>query len=209
MEVLCGVGWITVVAVVGCSVGGWRVEECSTAVQHVGAVAVGEQAIVANAVEAVRQGVHQKAADELAGLERHRFALAVLAIVLPAKADVAVGQRDQPAVGDGDAMGVAGEIGEHLLGAGERTLGKDDPFALTQRSEIRCEGVRILRARRGRRRIAARRLRTPPSRPSRNNRRNKRDSTRTGRKKPDLQPTQRLPSGHMPPPGTMQWTWGW
>jgi hypothetical protein len=32
------------------------------------------------AVEAVRQGVHQKAPDELASLERHRVALAVLAI---------------------------------------------------------------------------------------------------------------------------------
>src|SRR5664280_1447767 len=144
MEVLCDVGSITGVAVVGCSAGGWRVEKCSTEVQHVGTVAVGKQAIVPNAVEAVRQGVHQKAPDELASLERHRFALAVLAIILPAEADFAVGQRDQSAVGNGDAMGVAGKIGEHLLGAGEWTLSKYDPFALKQRREICREGVRIL-----------------------------------------------------------------
>ena len=43
-------------------------------------VAVCQQTILPNAVEAVRQGVHQKAPDELASLERHRVALAVLAI---------------------------------------------------------------------------------------------------------------------------------
>jgi hypothetical protein len=31
-------------------------------------------------------------------------------------------ERDQPAVGDGDAVGVAGEIGQHRLGAAERGL---------------------------------------------------------------------------------------
>jgi hypothetical protein len=38
---------------------------------------------------------------------------------------------------------------------------------------------------------------------------NRRDSTRTGRKNPGLQATQRLPSGERPPPGTMPWTCGW
>lgn len=102
-------------------------------------MAVGEQAVVADAMEAVRQGVHQKAPDELASLERHHFARAVLAIVLPAEADFAVGQRDQPTVGNYDAMSVTGKIGEHLLRARERTLGKDHPFASTQGREILLE----------------------------------------------------------------------
>src|ERR1700722_9112112 len=45
----------------------------------VGAVAVSEQTVMANAMEAVRKGVHQKTPDELAGLERHHFAIAVMA----------------------------------------------------------------------------------------------------------------------------------
>jgi hypothetical protein len=40
-------------------------------------------------------------------------------------------------------------------------------------------------------------------------RRNKRESTRTERKKPGRQDTQRWPSGEMPPPGTIMWTCGW
>ena len=43
---------------------------------------------------------------------------------------------------------------------------------------------------------------------SRKRRRNRRESTRTGRKKPGRQATQRSPSGDSPPPGTMPWTWG-
>ena len=49
-------------------------------------MAVGEEAVVADAMEAVGQGVQQEAADELVGVERHDLGLAVMAIVLPAEA---------------------------------------------------------------------------------------------------------------------------
>jgi len=44
---------------------------------------------------------------------------------------------------------------------------------------------------------------------SRKRRRNSRDSTRTGRKNPGLQATQRVPSDESPPPGTIPCTCGW
>src|ERR1700736_5065423 len=40
-------------------------------------------------------------------------------------------------------MGVARQIGENLLRPGERVLGVDDPFALTQRHEPVGEGVSV------------------------------------------------------------------
>src|SRR5271166_2006555 len=43
----------------------------------------------------------------------------------------------------------------------------------------------------------------------RNSRRNRRESTRTGRKKPGRQDTQRELSGEIPPPGTIMCTCGW
>src|SRR5207245_1422154 len=84
-------------------------------------------AVVADAMEAVGQDVEQEAADELVGVEGHRLSLVMVAIVLPEEADAAVGESDEAAVGDGDAMGIAGEIIEHLLGSAERSLGIDDP----------------------------------------------------------------------------------
>jgi hypothetical protein len=48
---------------------------------------------------------------------------------------LAVGQRDQSRVGDGDAMGVTAEIVEHILGAAEGWLGVDYPVFAKQRSQ--------------------------------------------------------------------------
>ena len=48
-----------------------------------GAVAVGHEAEVADAVETVGQRMKQEAANELVGLELHDLCRAVLAIVLP------------------------------------------------------------------------------------------------------------------------------
>jgi hypothetical protein len=104
------------------------IEQLAKEGEIVAALAVGEEAVVANPVEAIRQGMQQETADELVGIERHQFGLAVLAIVFPGEADLAIKERDQPAVGDGDAMGVAAEITQHLFGATERRLGIDDPF---------------------------------------------------------------------------------
>ena len=104
-------------------------------------MAVGEQAIVANAMEAIRQHVQQEATHELGRCQPHyfRFGAAVVAIILPAEADVRVIDRDQPVIADGHAMGVAREIGEHLFGPCERPLGIDDPFRRQQGSEVVIE----------------------------------------------------------------------
>ena len=65
------------------------------------------------------------------------------AVVLPAEADLSVGQGDEPAVGDGDPVGVAAEIVEHLLRPAERALGIDDPFDPAQRPQMGGEGRRF------------------------------------------------------------------
>src|SRR5207248_2574205 len=105
-----------------------------------GAPAVGEIAVVADAMEAVRQNVEQEAADELVGAKGHHLLLVVVAIILPAEADPALGKTDKAAVGDGNAMGIAGEIIEHLLRSAERALGVDDPSNGAQRSQACSEG---------------------------------------------------------------------
>lgn len=130
--------------VTGCELGIGRrvmgVEQPAAEREVVAAPAIGKKAVVANAVEAVRQGMQEETADELVGIERHQLGLAVLAIVFPGEADLAVGERDQLAVGDGKAMGVAAEIGQHLCGATERRLGTDGPFDASELVEPGGEG---------------------------------------------------------------------
>ena len=105
--------------------------------------AAGQQAVVANAVEAARQDVNEEAANELGDRQRHRL-LAIATfdpVILPFERDGAVSECDQPAFGDGDAMGVARQIGQNGRGTTEWSLGIDDPFGLVQRREKRRECV--------------------------------------------------------------------
>jgi hypothetical protein len=69
----------------------------------------GQQPVVPDAVEAVRQDVDEEAADELARLERHGLVAARIfdAIVLRAQRHATIVSGDESAVRGGDAMGVA------------------------------------------------------------------------------------------------------
>ena len=78
----------------------WRHEQLAGARDVLGALAAGEQAIVADAVEARGQHVHEKAADELVGGERHHLiALATFEpVVLPLEGDAFLVACEQAAV---------------------------------------------------------------------------------------------------------------
>lgn len=105
--------------------------------------AIGEEAEVADAVEAVRQGMQEKATHELIGVKRHHLGFTILPIVLPGKVHLAAGKRDQPTVGDGDAMRTAAEISQHLFGPAEWRLGIDDPVDPSKLIKARdeCSGI--------------------------------------------------------------------
>src|ERR1700757_5270921 len=90
----------------------------------VGARAFGEQAVVADAVEAFGQHVDEEAADELVGGECHALVSIAArdAVVLPLEGDALLVEGDQAAVGDGNAVGVTRKIGQHRLRPAERPL---------------------------------------------------------------------------------------
>ena len=102
---------------------------------------------MADAMEPVRHGVEQEPPHELVGCQRHHLGLTFSPVVLPGEAHLAIGEPDQPAVGEGNAVRVAAEIGEHLLRTCERTLGVDDPFDAAQVGETAGEGSRVRQSR--------------------------------------------------------------
>ena len=114
--IMGGIGWLVLWL--------WDGEQFAGARDIGGACGFGEQAVVADAVESVRQHVDEEAADELVWCERHPLvAIATFdPVVLPFEGDAVVVGRDQSAVRDGDAVGVTRQIGEHRLGATERAL---------------------------------------------------------------------------------------
>ena len=98
-----------------------------------------------DAVEPVGQDVDQEAADELVGVERHELVAGVALgpVILPFESHALAVEGDEPAVGNGDPVGVAGQVGEHSVGSAKRALGIDHPFGLSQCGEVGLEGGRL------------------------------------------------------------------
>lgn len=70
---------------------GWfSLQELPATIYSLTTMTVGEQAVMTNAMEAVRQHVQQEAPHELAGSERHYLGIAIPTIILPSKANFAV-----------------------------------------------------------------------------------------------------------------------
>ena len=70
----------------------------------------------------------------------------VAAIVLVAEGHARLVERDQSAVGDGDAVGVARQVGQHGLGSGEGRLGVDEPVLPSKRRQEGSEGTAVAEA---------------------------------------------------------------
>ncbi len=96
--------------------------------QHVGSSAVGEEAEVADAGKAfVAAHAVRSGAGTLREASIIRALPAVVGVVLPVEADFSSLYREQAMVGDGDAMGVARQIMQHMLRATEGRLGIHHP----------------------------------------------------------------------------------
>ena len=73
--------------------------------------------------------MEQEAADELDCIEGHHTAAVVVSGVSPAEAYLSAVEAEQPSVGDGDAVGVAGEVLQDVFGSAEGGLGRPPTLA--------------------------------------------------------------------------------
>src|ERR1700687_5993953 len=105
---------------------------------------VAQEAVIPDAGKTIRQHVDQKATDELAGLKGHRLLAVVVPVILPAKADLAILDRQQAVVGNGDAVGIPPDILKNLSRSGEWPLGIDDPLGISRRCQIAAKGCRLM-----------------------------------------------------------------
>lgn len=83
------------------------------------AVAVRQKSKMANANEPTWQHMQEKAPQELVGTDGHRPFLVTPGVVLPPERDFAILEPDQPMVGDGDPMGIPGEVLQDMTGSSE------------------------------------------------------------------------------------------
>src|SRR6266849_30973 len=114
-----------------------RQQRCTGLLEQCALVAVGEQTVVADAVEAARQHMEREATQEFGGFELHHLTSVAARVVLVAEAHRIGSCGQQPIVGDRRAMRIAAQVLEHLLRSGEGTLGVYDPRLCAQASEQR------------------------------------------------------------------------
>ena len=84
----------------------------------------------------------KKSAQKLMGGNGHDLLLAAVGIIAPAKGDAIVFEGHETMVGDGDAMGIAGQVVENLFSAAEGWLGVYDPVLLVELPEEVVECAR-------------------------------------------------------------------
>ena len=165
---------------------------------------------MSDAMEARGQDVDQEPADELVSWQAHdpHVITAFDAVVFPPEGHGVGLGADEAMVGDRHTMRVTAEVSLHGLGATEGWFGIDNQSVL--RSATRW-AAKMPGSANSERSLKNRSLPVlcNLANPSRNKRRNNRDRTFTGRKNPERQTTQPLPSRDSPPPGTMTCKCGW
>jgi hypothetical protein len=104
-----------------------------------GTMAIGEEAIVPDALKALGEHVEQKPTDKLLDREAHHLHFVAMSVVAPTETDLAVFATQEALVTDSDPMGIAPEVGEHLPGTAEGRLGVDHPILGSELGEERAE----------------------------------------------------------------------
>jgi hypothetical protein len=107
------------------------------------AMAIGEETVVANALESVGQHMQEKAANKFVGGKLHSCDTRLVTIVLPGEGHVMVGRRDEAMIGDGDTMGIVREITQNLLRPAKRAFAVDRPVGNAERFQIGGKGIGV------------------------------------------------------------------
>jgi hypothetical protein len=106
-----------------------RVQELAAPEEVPFSLGIGEEAIAADAHEALGKDMEQEASNELVDLEAEGTGSAPAGVVLIPEGHRPLLQGEKPAVGDGDPVGIAREIFQDLVRATEGRLGIDHPFS--------------------------------------------------------------------------------
>ena len=110
-------------------------EEQAAERKQVFASAVRQPAEVANAREALGKNVLHEAAQELFAGKGHDALAAVMGVVLPPESHMRVRDGFEAVIGNGDAVSIATEILQHVLGSAEGWFGVDDPVFAEERTQ--------------------------------------------------------------------------
>jgi len=90
------------------------------------------------------QYMKEEPPDKFIGLQRQGFLTVPVGIISPEERNLAVLDREDAVIADGDSMGISAEVLKDPLGAIERWFAIDDPFLGVEKSPERFEGFGFL-----------------------------------------------------------------
>lgn len=90
---------------------------------------------MADSDESLRQDMQEKAAQELARIQRHFALLSAMSIILPAEGYVLAIKRQQAVIGDSDSMRVPAQIAQDFLRTSQSGFGVDYPVLAMQAAQ--------------------------------------------------------------------------
>ena len=93
----------------------------------------------ADAHKAMGKHMEKEAAQKLFCCDRHQLLFAAVSVIFPAERHLTIGEVDEPVIGDGNAMGVAGQVMKDVLRAAEWRFGVYDPVLAEERTKKRAE----------------------------------------------------------------------
>jgi len=105
--------------------------------------AIGQESEGTDADKAAGENMEQETAQELVRGKGHHPLLIPVRIIFPAEGDLVLVEGHEPVVGNGHAMGVAGQIAQHMLGTTEGWLGIDDPVLAEQWAQEGAEDLLV------------------------------------------------------------------
>jgi hypothetical protein len=115
-------------------------QQLLTEEQELFSAPIRQEAGKANPDEPARQDMEGEAAQEFFGGNCHPALLAAVSVVLPMEGDVAVSNGNEPVIGDGDAMGIASQVVEHMPRSPEGAFRIDHPIFTKQGAEKSIKG---------------------------------------------------------------------
>ena len=86
------------------------------------ALPIREEPIVPHPLKATRQDMQEKAPNEFDRVERHEAVAITPLIVFPSERHLAIVTGEEPSIGDGHAMCIAGKVAQDQLWPGQRGL---------------------------------------------------------------------------------------
>ena len=122
----------------------FNTKELATQGQFLLALRIDQPAEMADADKSPGQNVQEKAPNELLGVQGHAFLLVCGSVIFPAEGHFAILKADQPVIRDGNAVGIAAQVAQHLVRAAEGWLGVDHPFDSAAGLHQTCKGVGIV-----------------------------------------------------------------